>query len=348
MNANLSARFDMAADVLSPRLRELAIHLPGDRKEQIQEIRLRSDRPLMLIERGSPLFLDEQGRITYICRDTCRKVSRAELSDTFNKICGYSVHSHLESIINGYITIPGGHRAGICGTAVSENGKITNIRDIHAINIRIAGEYRTAAAELVKRVFSHGLCGLLIAGPPSSGKTTMLRDLARRLSSGESGEYYKIAIVDERDEIAGTRGGQVLNDVGVNCDVFSAYPKETGIMTALRAFSPDMIICDEIGGEGDARAIECGVNSGVRFAASIHAATREELTARPQFRRLVATEAFDCAVLLSGGRQPCVIREIIDLKGSGNENAWNHPGDGLLYGGGKNLQPAAFTQNPGA
>lgn len=348
MNVEQCTRFEMAAEVLTPRLREMVMCLPKEKKERIQEIRLRENGPVMLMERGSPLFLDSQGTVTYIFRDTCRRISPAELTDTFNKICGYSVHSHLNSIVNGYITIPGGHRAGICGTAVTENGAITNVRDIHAINIRIAGEYHTAAAELVKQVFSDGLHGVLLAGPPSSGKTTMLRDLARRLSSGESGEYCKIAIVDERDEIAGTRCGHVLNDVGINCDVFSAYPKDIGIMTALRAFSPDMIICDEIGGEEDARAIECGANSGVRFAASIHAATREELLARPQVRRLVSTGAFEYAVLLSGGRNPCEIREIMNLKGNGNENAWNHSGDGMLHGGGKMLQRPAYPANPGA
>lgn len=348
MNVEQSKRFEMAAEVLSPRLREAVMRLPRPKKEQIQEIRLRQNSPLILMEHGTPLFLDERGDLTYICRDTCRRTATAELTDTFHKICGYSVHSHMGSIVNGYITIPGGHRAGICGTAVSEGGAVTNIRDIHAINIRIAGEYRDAAAELVKLVFGSGLRGLLIAGPPSSGKTTMLRDLARRLSSGETGEYYKIAIVDERDEIAGTRGGCVLNDVGINCDVFSAYPKDVGIMTALRAFSPDMIICDEIGGEEDARAIESGVNSGVQFAASVHAASREELLARPQFKRLASTGAFDCAVLLADGRRPCTIRELIDLKGTGHENDWGRACDGLLHGGGKVLQRSAYAADQGA
>ncbi len=348
MEYRQSERFDLAAEVLSPALRRMALSLPRGKKERIQEIRLRAGSPVILIEQGIPLFLDERGCPSYICRETSRRVSPAELTDTFNKICGYSVHSHMDSIIGGYITIPGGHRAGICGTAVTQGGKIVNIRDVHAINIRIAGEYRDAARELVDRVFRQGLAGVLIAGPPASGKTTMLRDLARRLSSGEGGRYYKIAVVDERDEIAGTRGGEVLHDVGINCDVFSAYPKGEGIMTALRAFSPDMIICDEIGGEADIRAVECGVNSGVRFAASVHAASREELLARAQFSRLAATGAFDRAVLLADGNHPCTIREVISLKGDRLEDSRHDSGDDLQHSGGAILQRLPYQADQGA
>ena len=189
MDLQQSERFDLAAEVLSTPLRRMVLGLPKGKKERIQEIRLRENRPLILIEQGVPLFLDERGSATYICRGNSRCVSPAELTDTFNKICGYSVHSHMDSIINGYITIPGGHRAGICGTAVTQGGKIVNVRDVHAVNIRVAGEYRNAAEDLVNRVFRTGLTGILVAGPPSSGKTTMLRDLARRLSSGEAVRY---------------------------------------------------------------------------------------------------------------------------------------------------------------
>ena len=348
MELEQSKRFEMAAEILSAPLRKQVMDLPRIKKERIQEIRLRENRPLVLMEQGTPLFLDENGRAAYLCRENSRRVSPAELTDTFNKICNYSVHSYMNSIVNGYITIPGGHRAGICGTAVVEQGKVVNIRDVHAINIRVAGEYRQSARDLIQRVFHSGLCSVLIAGPPSSGKTTMLRDLARRLASGETGDYYKVSVVDERDEIAGTRSGTVLNDVGINCDVLSSYPKDVGIMTALRAFSPDMIICDEIGSEQDIRAVECGVNSGVRFAASVHAASREELFARPQMKRLMSTEAFDKVVLLADGRQPCRIREVLDLRGSWDETGGNASGHGMLHSGGAVLQQLAYPAHPGA
>ena len=142
MDLQQSERFELAAEVLSAPLRRMVLGLPKGKKERIQEIRLRENRPLILIEQGVPLFLDERGGATYICRGNSRCVSPAELTDTFNKICGYSVHSHMDSIINGYITIPGGHRAGICGTAVTQGGKIVNVRDVHAVNIRVAGSER--------------------------------------------------------------------------------------------------------------------------------------------------------------------------------------------------------------
>lgn len=119
-------------------------------------------------------------------------------------------------------------------------------------------------------------------------------------------------------------------------------------MTALRAFSPDMIICDEIGSEEDACAIECSANSGVQFAASIHAADKKELFARPQFRRLADTGAFDCVAILNDSKKPCTIREFVELKGNRDENIRDAARDGVLYDRGKVLQRSAYAANQGA
>ena len=125
-------------------------------------------------------------------------------------------------------------------------------------------------------------------------------DNCRQLSGGRLGESVKVLVCDERGELGACYGSVPQNDLGSNCDLLTAYPKAEGIMIALRSFSPDIIICDEVASEEEAAAIEIGLNSGVCFALSLHAGSVEELRRKPIARRLAQTGAFDTAVLLSG------------------------------------------------
>lgn len=138
----------------------------------------------------------------------------------------------------------------------------------------------------------------------------LLRDLARQLSAGGGCGSLRVAVVDEREEIAAVYEGVAQNDLGYNCDVLSGYPKGEAILSALRSLSPEVIICDEAGGMEEVQAIEAGVNAGVKFIASIHASTKEDLLHRPQARRLLETGAFDRVVMLAGGGLPGRISQI--------------------------------------
>ncbi len=295
-------RFDLAVQCLSAQLSRFFISLDNCDKEAIREIRLRSRRAVTVITGRGTEFLSRSGRLTRIYSDLVYKTDEREIEEIFRRLCGYSVHSFKDAINKGYVTVPGGHRAGVAGTAATENGKIIAVRDICAINLRIAREIKGAANEIFRNEFADGLQSVIIAGPPSSGKTTILRDLVRCLSGTERSEVYKTFVCDERGEIAACVSGVEQNDMGINSDIITSYPKAEGIIIGLRSFSPDIIVCDEIATEEEANAVETGINSGVCFALSIHAKDERELKTKPILLKLLKSGAFSKIILLSGSR----------------------------------------------
>jgi stage III sporulation protein AA len=297
-------RFDSAAEGVCERIRKSLRGLPPDVKKQAQEIRLRVNRPVTVCCPQSVYFLKESGGLGCIVGPGCVRADKNDLEESFRTLCGNSVYSHETEIKNGYVTLRGGHRAGICGTAVYQNGTVSGMRDISSINIRVAREIPGSADLLLNRLKDTLSGGLLLAGPPSSGKTTILRDIARQLASGVRGNIRKVAVVDERGEIAGSYQGIPQNDVGICCDVLDGYPKAEGILLAVRSLSPQYIVCDELGSEEETRAVEQSLNAGVSVIASIHAGNAEELLRRRQAAALLETGAFASAALLDGSAKP--------------------------------------------
>ncbi len=262
--------------------------------EEIREIRLRVGRPAAVTLKDSIRYLTPEGNFTYI-PEAAYIIAADEIKRTFEAVCQYSVHSFQREISDGFVTVRGGHRVGICGTSTGDS-----IKNISSLNFRIAREVEGCSDELCEKAFSNGICSLLIAGPPASGKTTLLRDISRNL-----GKKYRIALIDERGELAAVWNGCPQNSIGINTDVFDGYNKPCGIMTALRVISPQMIICDEIGSESDLKAIREASKSGVCIAASVHASSADELEAKG-----IRRDIFGCiAVLSKAGQSPQIIAE---------------------------------------
>ena len=277
---------------------------------RFQEIRLRSQKPIVIIINGGAYFINSKFKLTTFLPTEPVTVSYEEITEIFNNACGYSVHSHLKSISEGFVTLKSGDRVGIAGEAICENGKIVGVKNISSLNIRIAREHKNSAEEIMKYIYTGSLNSVIVAGEPLSGKTTMLRDIARRLSGENLSKYYKTVIIDERNEISGTNCGMYCKDLGINTDVLTGYPKKEGIICALRSLSPDIIICDEVGDMSEVSAIEQGLNCGVKFVLSVHASSKDELILRPQIRRLIHSGCFDKIVLLNDASKPCTIKEI--------------------------------------
>ena len=235
------------------------------------------------------------------------------LNDTINSFLDYSYYAHEEELRNGYITLTGGHRAGICGKAVVENGCIRLIKDISSINLRCSKEYIGVSEKIIPALFDREgrLHNTLIVSPPKCGKTTLLRDIVRSLS----GRGMNISICDERSEIAGMYCGQPSFDIGANTDVMTGCPKGEGMLMLLRSMAPDIVVTDEIGKRQEIEAIEALLSAGIKFITTLHGGSMEELK-RNNIYPLVKKGAFGRIVFLTSVPNPCTVSRILGGKGN--------------------------------
>ena len=304
-------RFMKACGFLSKRVYSVLSVLPEDFCKKVCEIRLRAGKPLSVVTFDGSMYITSTGRVTGLLNTSLFTVTKVDIKESFNRLCEYSVYSHSNDITSGFITVAGGHRAGVYGTAGYSGGRITGMRDVGGINMRVAREFRGCAQELVNEAFADGFEGFLLCGAPSTGKTTLLRDCARIMSDSM---FKKVAVVDERGEIAAVSHGEAQNDVGINTDVLDGYIKSEGILQAVRTLSPDVIVCDELGGDKDVAAVTGGVNSGVTFAAAVHATNVDDIRSKSSLYSLVKTGAFRKLIFLKSG-EPCRICEAVSIGG---------------------------------
>lgn len=273
--------YRQAAQVLPRRLRQEALGLPQEEQEQAEELRLRVGWPMTAVlpegERpvgGPPVEPEELEQLVEIA-------SRA------------SVHAVLEQIRRGYLTVAGGHRIGLCGTAVMEGGGIHALRSLSSANLRIARQVPGAARPVLGALCPGGrLESTLILAPPGQGKTTLLRDIIRQVSEGEGCLPLRVAVADERGELAALYGGRPQLDVGRRTDVAEGCPKAQGLMLLLRAMNPQVLAVDEITAPEDAAALRTAAGCGVTLLATAHGAGREDLTRRPLYRGLLEEGMF--------------------------------------------------------
>ena len=284
--------------------------IPQCELESISEIRLRRSKRLSVNTGSKEYFVTQSGALT----NNYTKglfVKDEHIARIYQLALRNSVHSFHREIVNGYMTVDGGCRIGFCGTAVqseTNTSLIENIKDISSVNIRIAREMIGCADELYRSLTSGGRTGLLIIGPPSSGKTTLIRDLTRQL-----GQTMTLSLIDERNEIACVCGGMPQNDVGQKTDVFSSYNRYDGIMIAVRVMSPEFIVVDEIGSRDDIEALGYALNSGVYIIASCHGAGLRDVRRKTVIRKLIKAGAFGKYAVLGTGIKCGIITEIGDL-----------------------------------
>ena len=298
----MSEALDTAASVLPARLRAEIGRIAPQTGRTVTEVRLRTDAPLTLTTPQGTLFLRPGGYCSSFLGTDVLHVRAQDVEETFLRACGYAVHAYEAQIREGFLTLPGGHRLGLCGHMdVRTDGTPQMLTQITSLNLRIARPVSTAAGPLCDALFTRGLCSVIVAGPPLSGKTTILRDLARRLSEGMCGPYYRVSVIDSRGELAPLP----------YCDVLSGCGKAEGIRMALRALSPQMLLCDEIGTLDEIDALSQSFCAGAQCAVSVHVQDAAALRIRQTVQRLLQTQQFDHVVLLSAA-SPCTIEAIYD------------------------------------
>ena len=232
-------------------------------EKNIREIRIRIQRPIILKIQNYDILIDY-------------RVTDRDIMQTLERLWENSVYAYKNQRKEGYITIRGGHRVGIVGTGIVENGEIVNLKNISSLNFRIAREVKGCANDIVKEIINkenNTIYNTMLISPPGKGKTTMLRDIVRQLSNGieQIGFSGKTCgIVDERGEIAACYKGVPQNDIGIRSDVIENVSKEKGIKILLRSMAPEIIACDEIGTKEDVQAIKLATISGVKGIFTMH------------------------------------------------------------------------------
>lgn len=278
--------FIRIVNMLPERIKQPIITAVGS-KDDFTEIRLRSERPISLIEGNKPRFICAERLSDSDIGALC--ITLKELIESLQRLSGYSLYARQREINEGYFTMRGGHRVGICSSA-TDNG--VDGFSANAVNIRIARERKGCADELLSQLPNGGKnASLLIFGAVLSGKTTILRDCVRRLSSAPN--FQKVALIDERREIAAVWQGAPTLGVGSCTDVLDGYTRPRGAEIAVRALSPDIIACDEIGSEQDTEALLSASFSGVRVFATAHAGSIDELMKKANIRKLIENGVFE-------------------------------------------------------
>lgn len=260
-------------------------------EENLQEIRVRVGRPILLKAR------ETEAIVQYL-------VTQQEILQTLEKLCDNSIYAYKNQISQGFITVRGGHRIGVAGTAVVENEEVQNLKYITSLNFRIAREVLNCSNRILKEIIdvkNNDIYNTLIVSPPGKGKTTILRDTIRRLSNGIEEWNFRgktCGVVDERGEIAAIYRGIPQNDIGIRTDVVENISKSKGMKMLIRSMAPEIIACDEIGSKEDVQAIKEAISSGVKGIFTMHGKNLEDVKNNSDVNSLIENKQIEKVIFI--------------------------------------------------
>ena len=279
--------WEQAAAVLPASLRSNLEALGKDKLKQAEEFRLRRGFPMTVLfpegeaETGGP------------------PVGEDELRQAVENATQFSAHTALDRVRQGFVTLRGGHRVGMCGSVVKKDGRIVTLRELSSLSVRVARNISGLAEPLLPALMENGrFLSTLVLAPPGTGKTTLLRDLARALSDGSGCSVHRVSVADERGEIAALWRGEPQLYVGRRTDVLDGCSKAEGLSILIRGMNPQVAAVDELGSEEDVRAAAEAAGCGVAVLATAHGTGQEDLSRRPACRALLSTGVFRRLVIL--------------------------------------------------
>ena len=265
-------------------------NLTNEELELLEEIRVRNNLPLIC-------------KIGQADKVLNYKILTEDINYIFQKICENSIYTYQNQIANGYITIQGGNRVGIVGTAVLHEDKVTNFNYISGLNFRISRQILGCSNSIMQKIINkeqNTIYNTLIISMPGMGKTTLLRDIIRNISNGIEGliDGANIAVIDERGEISATFKGIMQNDLGIRTDVVNDIPKHIGMRLAIRSMSPKVLAADEIGSKEDSEAINYAMCCGVKGIFTAHGESIEDVCKNPELKELINNKTIERVVLI--------------------------------------------------
>lgn len=295
-------------EILSNQIRTLMEKCTLD-GGKLQEIRLRTGQPLWVLHNGCGYLLSENGEVVKH-KTEAYLVEEKDLRQTLEYASEYSLYAYENEKRQGFLTISGGHRIGLAGSVVVEQGKIKNIVNISMLNIRVACEYIGCAKEIMSLlVDGKEVKNVLIVSPPGGGKTTLLRDVIRNLSSEQYG--YTVGVVDERGEIAACYRGVPQNDLGITTDVLDGCPKGEGMEMLLRSMAPDVIAVDELSVK-EKEEVMIASNGGCKILATIHGENLQQVEKKGWINGGDDNVCFDRIILMKNRFHPGKIEKVYD------------------------------------
>lgn len=298
--------------IFGENLKQIIQSLKREFLEEIEEIHIRVEKPLFIFAQRKEYLIRKDGSITDKIEESYFP-KKEDIQHILERASRYSLYAFSEEVKNGFLTIEGGHRIGIVGRAVVENGTVKTIQNISALNIRISHEVKGCSDVVLRYVIENkNFYNTLLVSPPACGKTTLLRDMIRQLSNGKEGffEGQTVGVADERGEIAGCYKGVAQNDVGIRTDILDCCPKAEGMLMLVRSMSPRIIAVDEIGKKEDFIAIESIVNAGIQLLCTIHGNDLEDVKKREILGNMIKNGVFHSIVVLSAKKRVGEIQTI--------------------------------------
>ena len=285
---------------------QLATRILEHNIQKLEEIRIRANKPVIL----------KLGQVEIVLNYT---ITTNEIIGILQNICNNSIYTYQNQICNGFITLPGGNRVGIAGNVVIKDGQVSNISYIYSLNFRISHQINGASDNILKYVLdteNNTIFNTLIVSPPGAGKTTIIRDLAKRISNGINEINFRgldVSIIDERGEIAAMTKGITFNDVGIRTDVLDNVPKSIGIRMAVRSMAPKVIIADEIGNKDDVNIINYAICSGVKCIFTAHGSDMEDLLKNNEINKIINLQLFSKIIFLDE-KQKGKIKNVVNIQ----------------------------------